>query len=379
MYLFFPFIMKNSLWVLLGYALAAKGLAAQASSQASALFNQPLAASHALRVEQAEEFDQYIRHLREKEEELPRLFAPNYTSAEAYVRSTERYRDAFSRAIAYPPPGNIPKTEPVFETLGEDELATYYRVTIPVLPGVHAQGLYLVPKAISGARPLIIAMHGGGGSPESATFNGGSNYRDMVRGGIKRGYVVFAPQHLTSAEGLPKEIRRMTDERLRLVGTTITAVEIAKITRSLDILVKRPEVDARRIAMIGLSYGGYFTQVTTALEPRIRVAITSCYFGVQEGRYARDELSVPTDFRFFGRFTVFRDSDLAALICPRPLQIQAGTHDGVDHREPGRMLAPIVAEHYRKLGLADHFEHIVFEGKHEFHDASAWSFLEKNL
>jgi dienelactone hydrolase len=190
---------------------------------------------------------------------------------------------------------------------------------------------------------------------------------------------VFAPQHLFSAEGFPNDIRNRTDERLRLVGTSLTAVEIAKIIRSLDVLVQRPEVDSARIAMVGLSYGGYYALVTPALDRRIKVSVCSCYYGVQEGRYTRDELSIPPDFKFKDRFTLFRDSEIVALICPRALQIQAGSKDGVDHREAGKLLAPSSAKFYSKLGLADRFEPLVFDGGHEFHDQSAWEFVKKHL
>src|SRR6185312_14788970 len=91
----------------------------------------------------------------------------------------------------------------------------------------------------------------------------------------------------------------------RLVGTSLTAIEIAKITRALDVLLKLPEVDPQRVAMVGLSYGGYYALVAPAVDRRIKVAVCSCYYGVQEGRYERDELSVPLDFRFKDRFTLF--------------------------------------------------------------------------
>jgi dienelactone hydrolase len=222
-------------------------------------------------------------------------------------------------------------------------------------------------------------MHGGGGSPEAALFHGGANYHDMVRGGVKAGYVVFAPQHLFNAPGYSRDIRNKIDSRLRLVGTSLTAIEIAKITRSIDVLTTRPEVDPSRIAMVGLSYGGYYALVTPAVDKRIKVSVSSCYYGVQEGRYERDELSVPSDFQFKDRFTLFRDSDLVALICPRALEIQAGSSDDEDHREPGKLLAPISGAYYSKLGIPDQFHHLVFEGKHEFHDASAWAFVKKHL
>jgi dienelactone hydrolase len=244
---------------------------------------------------------------------------------------------------------------------------------------VHAEGIYIVPKGVKGRVPLVISMHGGGGSPEVALFHGGANYHDMVRGAVKRGYAVFAPQHLFNAPGFPGDIRNRTDERLRLVGTSLTAVEIAKITKSLDVLLKRPEIDPKRVAMVGLSYGGYYTLVVPALEPRIKVAVSSCYFGVQEFRYEKDDLGVPSDFRFADRFSLFRDSEIGALICPRPLLIQAGKSDDAPHRDMGIQLAPLVADYYGKLGKSDAFKFLVFDGGHEFDDASAWDFIKRFL
>jgi dienelactone hydrolase len=167
---------------------------------------------------------------------------------------------------------------------------------------------------------------------------------------------------------------------MRLVGTSLTAVEIAKITRGIDAILKqRPEVDPQRVGMVGLSYGGYYALVTPAVDPRIKVSVSSCYYGVQEGRYERDELSVPGDFKFKDRFTLFRDSDLVALICPRALEIQAGSKDDNDHREPGKRLAPLSEAYYTKLNMADRFRYVIFEGGHQFDDESAWEFVKKHL
>lgn len=368
---------RNSLvFVLLGMAAS---LSAQSGIAGQKLFEQSGSESDHYRAEQAKELDLYIRQLANDKTRLHGLFKPDYSSPRAFVRSTDMLRRRFAESIGYPPPG-VPQGEaPSFDHMGEDELGVYYRVQIPILPNVHAEGIYIVPKGIKGKVPLVISMHGGGGSPEVALFHGGANYHDMVRGAVRRGYAVFAPQHLFNAPGYPGDIRNRTDDRLRLVGTSLTAVEIAKITRSLDVLVKRPEVDAKRIAMVGLSYGGYYALVVPALEPRIKVAVSSCYFGVQEYRYAADEQSVPSDFRFADRFTLFRDSEIGALICPRPLLIQAGKTDDAPHREFGIRLAPEVAAYYQGLGKPELFKFNVFEGGHEFDDASAWPFLKKYL
>ena len=353
----------------------------QEKPAAESYFEQEVKESNPLRTEQAQELEDYILALKKDDSRLKKLLPNDYSSPAAFEKSAARYRAAFCESIGYPPPGDVPSDAATFDKLGEDSIGIYYRVKIAILPGVRAEGIYIVPKTLQANQkaPLVISMHGGGGSPEVALFKGGANYHDMVRGGVKRGYVVFAPQHLFSAEGFPKDVRNRTDERLRLVGTSLTAIEIAKISRALDVLLKRPEVDASRVAMVGLSYGGYYALVTPAIDTRIKVSVCSCYYGVQESRYARDELSIPSDFKFMDRFTLFRDSDVAALICPRALQIQAGSRDGVDHRDGGKPLAPQSAAYYDKLGLKDRFEHVIFEGGHEFHDATAWEFVKKHL
>jgi dienelactone hydrolase len=342
-------------------------------------FNQKVADSNPLRTEQARELDEYIKTIAADTSRFQQLFQPDYSSTQAFEKSAEPLRKAFSESIGYPPPGKRPNKEATFKQIGEDSIGTYYRALIPILPGVHSEGIYIIPKSAKGKTPLIISMHGGGGSPEVALFNGGANYNDMVRGAVKRGYVVYAPQHLFRADEYPNDIRRQIDDRMRLIGTSITAVEIAKITFAIDKLIKRPEVDKDRIGMVGLSYGGYYAQVTPAIDTRIKVSVSSCYFGVQEGRYEKSELSVPSDFRFMNRLSLFNDADLVALICPRAHQIQAGSKDNASHREKGKSIAPRAAAFFEKLKLKHRFEHVVFEGGHEFDDASAWAFVAKHL
>tara|TARA_R110002111_G_C6007511_1_gene374230 strand:+ start:5458 stop:6573 length:1116 start_codon:yes stop_codon:yes gene_type:complete len=342
-------------------------------------FNQSVADSNPLRNEQARELDAYIKTMAADRSRFQKLFPPDYASPEAFAKSAEPLRAAFCASIGYPPPGKRPDKQATYKQIGEDAIGVYYRAMFPILPGVHSEGIFIVPKSAKGKTPLIISMHGGGGSPEVALFNGGANYHDMVRGAVKRGYLVYAPQHLFRADEFPNDIRRQIDDRMRLIGTSITAVEIAKITYAIDELVKRPDVDASRIGMVGLSYGGYYAQVTPAVDTRIKVSVSSCYFGVQEGRYEKDELSIPGDFRFMDRITLFNDADLVALICPRAHQIQAGSRDNASHRETGKNIAPRAAAFYEKLNLNDRFEHVIFEGGHEFNDAAAWAFVEKHL
>jgi hypothetical protein len=107
--------------------------------------------------------------------------------------------------------------------------------------------------------------------------------------------------------------------------------------------------------------------------------VCSCYAFVQELRYREAELSVPSDFHFMDRFTLYREPEVCALICPRALQIQAGKTDMYTHRDPA--LAPATAAYWAGLGdeAVGEFEYARFEGGHEFDDDTAWPFVSKHL
>lgn len=341
-----------------------------------ALFNEPIAATDALRQRQARELGAYVDAVAGAG---AAAFAADYASAEAYERSVAPLREHLARAVGYPPPvvGELPAAGAVVERIGEDVLCTYDRVTVEALPGVHAVGLLLLPKGAAGPHPLVVAQHGGAGSPEVATFFGGENYNDMVRGAVAEGYAVFAPLHLHDREEMPRQVRQTTDLRLRQVGTTIVAVEVFKLKRSLDVLCARGDIAGDRVGYIGLSYGGMYAVLAAALEPRIKAAVASCY-AVMNQSNLKDPISM-LDRHWMTSATLLRNGNLAALVCPRPLQIQHGLGDTIIPAVISRDMAAGVRGHYEALGLLDRFEHVEFDGWHEFRGNVVWPFLRKWL
>lgn len=280
--------------------------------------------------------------------------------------------------IGYPPPQMKVSGSLQLEKAGEDALATYYRTYLAVGDGLDAYGLYIVPKKLTSKRaPLVISQHGGGGFPEMATFHGGTNYKDQVRGAVAQGYIVYAPHTVMYPFGdrdagtvIPAEVRKLLDEKLRAAGTSLAAVEVYKISLALDELVKRPEIDPKRIAMIGLSYGGFYSLYTAALEPRIKVVVASCSFP--------DDPPV-TDGKTAGRLIDLAPAEVAGLIAPRALQVQSGINDRLIPIEQGRQAAKRTALVYAKLAASDKFVFNEFDGGHEFRGSLVWPFLKKWL
>ena len=343
--------MKNILWseflglIILGACLPLTTIAAL-----PALYTEGVLDAMPERIKQWKQVQSYAAALVPKQETTP----AGHTLAEK---------------IGYPPPRLIDHPTARVEKSGEDAVATYCRIWVQITPELETYGLYIVPKGLKEHAPLVIAMHGGGGFPELAAFYNDSRYHDMVRGAVERGYTVFAPHHIfypyhdrDHGTPIPEDVRAILDEQLRRRGTTLLAVEIAKITKALDVVLARPEVDASRVAMIGLSWGGAYTQYTTALEPRIRVAVSSCS--------VQGELAAPDAKPGYGMHREMTTADLIRLIAPRPLQMQFGDHD--PHN-------PIDQVRRSLSGLDVPFELAIFPGDHEFRGELAWAFLKQHL
>jgi len=279
------------------------------------------------------------------------------------------------RRTGYPPPALSVQGGERLENAGEDSLATYYRCWIRISPHMETYGLYLVPKQVKLPAPLVISQHGGSGFPELAIFGGGANYHDMIRGAVREGYVVYAPLAIdyprrdeAAGTPVPQDARVRLDTTLRSKGTSLAAVEVRKIQLALDVLLKRKEVDPKRVAMIGLSYGCALTLHTAALDPRIRLTAPSCCL--------RDApAAAPSESS--GRMTILSSSELISLISPRPMHVQAGIKDNLVPIEGARRA--IAASRDSCRGSPESLEFVDFDGGHEFRGADVWPFLRRHL
>ena len=114
--------------------------------------------------------------------------------------------------------------------------------------------------------------------------------------------------------------------------------------------------------MIGLSWGGAYTQYTAALEPRIRVAVSACSL--------QGEVPTTPAKPGFGKHEDITNRELVGMILPRPLQMQFGEHDTL-----------LAIERVRKelSGLDRRVDLEISKGAHEFNGALAWPFLQAHL
>lgn len=276
-----------------------------------------------------------------------------------------------AKKIGYPVAG-IRAGAPRLEKIGSDDIATYYRCYIPMNDILELYGLYLVPNGPAKRRPLVIAQHGGGGTPELALFKGGANYHDMIRGAAKEGYVVFAPlivmyPYVDRDNGteIPEQVRRDFDAALRERGTSLFGVETTMISEGLTALLKRPEVDPKRVAMIGLSYGGFYTLYQVALDKRIQTGVASCSFrDFDPAEWAAKPME--------GRPFDLPPAHLVKLISPRHVQVQCGLRDKNLPIDSARKAA-------ESAKGTKGFDYTEFDGVHEWRGDIAWKYLREQL
>lgn len=289
------------------------------------------------------------------------FFNPDMASVTAYETSLVSLRHQYIDMLGWPlnEPSStlIPPARQQY--VASDDLGSITRLWIEVLPGIELYGILFLPPQKKPV-PLVISQHGGLGTPElCSNFFGSANYNDMTRRVLRHGVAVFAPQLFRWDESYGRRPDHVIlDQQCKQLGGSLAALEIKMLQRALDYLVERAEIDADRIGMIGLSYGGFHTLYGAAVETRINVAVSSCFLNDRR-RYGRG------DWGWKNAANQFFDAEVAGLICPRYLYLEVGQHDELLDVSSARPVAKQILQIYEKLGIPERCVTYEHPGVHE--------------
>ena len=276
-------------------------------------------------------------------------------------KNPKKYREDFKKMLGYPLVGyekcGLPKVKS--EKLSDEKDYSISRMSFEILDGVWISGLLF--KRDDKKRPMVLVQHGGLGTPELISGfygNDTTNYNHMLERVIQYDVNAFAPQ-LLIWDGAAYELnfnRQEIDARLKRVGSSITAVEVFALTRIIDWFEAQSYV--KNFGMVGLSYGGFYTLFTTAVDTRIKSAISCSYFN--------DRTKIGwTDWTWENAAEKFFDAETACLIYPRRLCIEVSDNDELfifdDAKNEWNRLKKLCSE----VGC-DWVDFISFEGIHEF-------------
>jgi dienelactone hydrolase len=236
------------------------------------------------------------------------------------------------------------------------------------------------PKAPQGRMPVVIVLHGTGGTKESEL--------PLMRELASAGFLAVAidgPHHgertqaKKGAAEYNQAILRTWQENGGNGPTTSPALHehpfyydtVWDVMRLVDHLEEDPAADPARIGLIGISKGGIETYLTAAVDPRIAVAVPC--IGVQSFRWALDN----NDWK--GRIgtiqTAFDDAAKAAGVeHPDSKFVQAfydGVVPGIADRFDGPVMLPLIAPRPLMVINGDSDNHTPLPGVKLATDAAA--------
>jgi len=145
-------------------------------------------------------------------------------------------------------------------------------------------GLLVRPSASQGRRPVVIVLHGTGGTKEGEL--------PILKDLAAKGFIAIAIDGRYHGERSPSGngSAAYQDAMLRTWRTgkehPFLYDTVWDVMRLIDYIGTIPEADPARIGVIGFSKGGMETYLAAAVDPRIKVAVPC--IGVQSFRWALD-------------------------------------------------------------------------------------------
>lgn len=207
-------------------------------------------------------------------------------------------------------------------------------------------GLLLESTNFSGRRPVVIALHGTGGSK--------ANMIALCRKLAERGFIAVAIDGRYHGER--KAGKGQNDYNDAIVRAWQGSGEhpfyydtVWDVMRLVDYLAMRDDVDPARIGLVGISKGGIETYLAAAADPRIAVAVPcigvqSFHWALENNNWQGRVATIQTAFdaaakdagvskpdakfvkKFYDRvvpgiYSEFDGPEMLSLIAPRPLLV----------------------------------------------------------
>jgi dienelactone hydrolase len=305
-----------------------------------------------------------------------------------------QWRKAFRRRLAQ----NLgPRPEPVpldVEVLERTELPGYTREKIIFNPDVFSSvpAYVLIPEESStdSPRPAVLCAHGHGVGKDTVAGVVEPDYQKQFAVALAReGFVTIAPDWRGFGERMDRDewVRRPNRDGCNVAymgygyfGFQMLHLDICDAQRCLDYLQSRPDVDGKRLACMGCSFGGTMTTYVAALDQRIKAAIIVCYMStLTDALNDRGKANTCGSQFMFGLRRYGDISDVAGLIAPRPCMVQIGSNDNCFVEDDALAAFRHLQGIYRAAGPAENLVLDHFEGVHEIDLEPAIAFLQTYL
>lgn len=205
------------------------------------------------------------------------------------------------------------------------------------LPGLWIPALLYLPEKLEGEVPVALNVNGHDRNGKAADYK---QLRCINQ--AKRGIIALNPEWFNMGQFSHEDYVHYRLNQLDLCGTSGLAPFYLSMKRGLDILLEQPNADPTRVAVAGLSGGGWQTIIISSLDTRVTLSNPVAGYSSLLSRIgARSDLGdseqQPVDLGLSADYT-----HLTALMAPRPTLLTYNAKDNCCF-VAGSALPPLLA------------------------------------
>ncbi len=240
---------------------------------------------------------------------------PAPSSAQAWQREAERLRGelldrvVFRGAKAW---RDAPQSVEWLETIPGGAGYTIRKLRYEAVPGLWIPALLYQPEKVSGRVPVALNTNGHDRQGNVAAYK-----QALAINQVRRGMIALNVEWLGMGQLTGPGYAHGRMNQLDLCGVSGLAPFYLAMQRGLDVLLSLEHADPQRVAMTGLSGGGWQTILLSALDTRITLSnpvagYSSLLTRVREARDLGDSEQTPVDLASVADYT-----HLTAMLAPR--------------------------------------------------------------
>lgn len=257
----------------------------------------------------------------------------------------------------------------------------------------------LLPKKAPRPCPVVVAFHGHGYGVKDivGVWDDGTEreipdgyHKDFAVALCRAGFAVAAPEiscfgerqtdfsylNATLGQASPGTCTHTAMLAFHM-GQSVPGLRVREGMRLVDYLETRTDLDCSRLGAMGISGGGMHAFFSSCVDTRIKASVVSGYFSTFKDSILAMH-HCPCNFvpglHAFGEMY-----DLVGLVAPRPLLVEAGTHDGIFPIQAVKKSVARARKVYKMLGSPEFPETDYFEGRHQISGQKAYDFLKEHL
>jgi len=252
--------------------------------------------------------------------------------------------------------------------------------------GATVPGYLLLPQKLAAKAPGILYCHWHGGEyaiGKEEIFQAKHTPEEPGPALARRGFVVLGIDAYCFGErsghgpGGPQEKGgdgEMSASKFNLwVGRTLWGMILRDDLMALDYLASRPEVDAARLGVTGISMGATRSWWLMALDERLKTGVAVACLTRYQNLVEHESLRAHGIYYFVPNLLKHFDTEaIIALIAPRPVLFMTGDQDAGSPPDGIRRIDEAVRPVYRLYGKDAEFQNTIYPGLGHVYTAEMW-------